>query len=186
MVCSRYRPRQPRASPVWQVLHDHWEAFRRRPPARAAHRPGRRRSSHEPPPATSAPDHADTVVQAFLRCGDLHAGFTHLHCPECGHDFLLAFTCKQRGLCPSCHQRRTLEEAAFIADTVCQPVPHRHLVFTVPRLIRTLFREHRELLGELAHAAHEALTAWLRERAGCPDGQPGLVVAVQTFGDFLF
>ena len=23
MVCVRYRPRQPRASPVWQVLHDH-------------------------------------------------------------------------------------------------------------------------------------------------------------------
>jgi hypothetical protein len=23
MVCVRYRPRQPRASPVWQILHDH-------------------------------------------------------------------------------------------------------------------------------------------------------------------
>ena len=23
MVCVRYRPRQPRTSPVWQVLHDH-------------------------------------------------------------------------------------------------------------------------------------------------------------------
>ena len=22
MVCRRYRPRQPRASPVWQILHD--------------------------------------------------------------------------------------------------------------------------------------------------------------------
>jgi hypothetical protein len=29
------------------------------------------------------------------------------------------------------------------------------------------------------------LTLWLRERAACPNGQPGLVVAVQTFGDYL-
>jgi hypothetical protein len=27
MVCRRYRPRQPRASPVWQVSELHWPAF---------------------------------------------------------------------------------------------------------------------------------------------------------------
>lgn len=27
MVCRRYRPRQPRASPVWQVLKQHWPAY---------------------------------------------------------------------------------------------------------------------------------------------------------------
>ena len=42
------------------------------------------------------------------------------------------------------------------------------------------------LLDELYHAAHSAIAAWLRHRTGQPDGQPGLVVAVQTFGDFLF
>ncbi len=30
------------------------------------------------------------------------------------------------------------------------------------------------------------ITAWLRDRTGCATGHPGLVVAVQTFGDFLF
>ena len=57
MVCIRYRARQPRASPVWQVLHDH-----------AAKLP----SLH--PEAAAA-------ITAFLDCGDLHAGFTRFHRP---------------------------------------------------------------------------------------------------------
>lgn len=162
MVCTRYRPRQPRASPVWQVLHDHADKVPGLPPEAAA------------------------AIEAFLECGDLHAGFTRLHCPDCGHEYLLAFSCKQRGLCATCHQRRTLIEGAFIADTVCAAVAHRHLVLTVPRLIRTLFLRDRSLLDDLYHAAHFAITAWLRHRTDCPTGQPGLVVAVQTFGDFLF
>jgi hypothetical protein len=158
MVCVRYRPRQPRASPVWQVLHDH-----------AARLPG-----------LSA--NAAGAIDAFLECGDLHAGFTRLHCPDCGHEFLLAFSCKQRGLCAACHQRRTLIEGAFIADEICAPVPHRHLVLTIPRLIRNTFKFDRALLGDLHHAAHSAISTWLRQRTGQPEGQPGLVVAVQTLG----
>jgi len=162
MVCTRYRPRQPRASPVWQVLHDHADKLPFLHPE------------------------ATTAIAEFLECGDLHAGFTRLHCPDCGHEYLLAFSCKQRGLCASCHQRRTLTEAAFIADDLCAAVPHRHVVLTVPRLIRNTFKFNRALLDDLYHAAHSAIAAWLRHRTGQPDGQPGLVVAVQTFGDFLF
>ena len=69
---------------------------------------------------------------------------------------------------------------------ICAAVPHRHLVLTIPRLIRHTFKSDRALLDELYQAAHSAITAWLRDRTGQPTGQPGLVVAVQTFGDFLF
>jgi hypothetical protein len=47
------------------------------------------------------------------------------------------------------HQRRTLVEGAFIADEICSPVPHRHLVLTIPRPIRNTFKFDRALLGEL-------------------------------------
>ncbi len=163
MVCRRYRPRQPRANPLWQLFRAHWPAL------------------------SSAPRWASygATVASFLRCGDLQAGFVRFQCPDCDHEFLLAFTCKQRGLCASCHQRRTLIESAFIADTVCAPVPHRHIVLTVPRLLRPLFFRNRSLLSELYLAAHSALTAWLRHRTQDSVGQPGLVIAVQTFGDFL-
>lgn len=173
MVCRRYRPRQPRASPVWQVFKQHWPAYLIRQEVGSS-------AKHGPLAA-----HIPAAVAAFLRCGDLHAGFTRLRCPDCRHEYLLAFTCKQRGLCAACHQRRMLTEAAFIADEVCATVPHRHLVLTVPRLLRGHFAGKPALLGELALAARDAITAWLRDRTGCPTGQPGLVMVVQTFGDFL-
>ena len=77
------------------------------------------------------PERVESSVLAFLRCRDFHTGFTRLRCRDCGHELLLPLTCKQRGLCASCHQRPALDEATFIADTVCARVPHRHLVFTV-------------------------------------------------------
>lgn len=43
---------------------------------------------------------------AFLDCGSLTRGFLRLRCGECGHDKLLAFSCKRRGFCPSCGARR--------------------------------------------------------------------------------
>jgi len=49
------------------------------------------------------------VVDAFehyLACGDVAAGFLRCHCEGCGHDVLVAFSCKHRGLCPSCGTRR--------------------------------------------------------------------------------
>ncbi len=34
---------------------------------------------------------------AFLGCGILAHGFLRLRCGECGHDELVAFSCKRRG-----------------------------------------------------------------------------------------
>ena len=35
------------------------------------------------------------------------------------HDFFVAFSCKGRGVCPSCNTRRMAETAAHLADHVC-------------------------------------------------------------------
>ena len=34
---------------------------------------------------------------AFLGCGILAHGFLRLRCDDCGHDKLVAFSCKRRG-----------------------------------------------------------------------------------------
>jgi ribosomal protein S27E len=74
------------------------------------------------------------VARRFLRCGDLHFGFARIRCPDCRHEMFVAFSCQQRCLCPSCHQKRTLLAAETIADTICAAVPHRQLVFTNPKI----------------------------------------------------
>ena len=49
------------------------------------------------------------VIYRYLDCGILHNGFARVKCSDCGHEFLLAFSCKRRHFCPSCHQKRVVE-----------------------------------------------------------------------------
>jgi hypothetical protein len=37
--------------------------------------------------------------------------FLRLRCGDCGHDKLVAFSCKRRGFCPSCGARRMAQTA---------------------------------------------------------------------------
>ena len=173
LIPSIYRPRRPRASPLWQIVHVAWDEF-------IAHYESRHRKTH-------GPLRRDTVavVDQFYRCGDLAAGFTRLQCPDCGHEKLLAFTCKSRHFCPSCHQRRVRALGDWIAHDVCFEVPHRQFVFTMPRPLRGIFRKRRKLLDHLFRVSIECLRDWMRTRLDLPDGQLAAVAAAQTFGDYL-
>jgi ribosomal protein S27E len=62
---------------------------------------------------------------AFLECGIMAHGFLRLRCAECGHDKLLASSCKRRGFCPSCGARRMSQTAAHLVDQVIPHVPVR-------------------------------------------------------------
>ncbi len=44
----------------------------------------------------------EQVVEKFLDCGNPLGGFARIRCLQCGHERLLAFSCKGRGFCPSC------------------------------------------------------------------------------------
>lgn len=61
-------------------------------------------------------------------------------------------------------------------------VAHRHVVLTIPRLLRPLFRRRRDLLGELTRARTEAVKQLLRHASGEADARPGIVVSVATAG----
>jgi hypothetical protein len=63
-------------------------------------------------------------------------------------------------------------------------VSHRHVVFTIPRLLRPLFRRRRELLIELAHAAAAAIFTLMQESLG-GGVQPGLVARLASAGDLV-
>lgn len=45
----------------------------------------------------------------FLQCGRLEHSFLRVHCDDCHHEKLLAFSCKRRGFCPSCGVRRMVD-----------------------------------------------------------------------------
>ena len=123
-----------------------------------------------------------TSVNAYLDCGRLHGGFARIRCPTCHAEHLLAFSCRVRGLCPSCQAKRSALFAEWLVEEVLLPVPHRHVVFTIPKALRGLIERERRLHGLMALAAWEVLRDALREAAVEPEGVPGMVVSLQTFG----
>ncbi|MGY8659295.1 MAG: IS91 family transposase, partial [Verrucomicrobiales bacterium] len=172
-MSSVYQPRHPRASPLWQIIHHGWDDFLAR------------YEKHHRKSLGPLPSSAVATVQSFLRCGDLASGFTRLQCTDCGHERLLAFTCKGRHFCPSCHQRRVRSTSDWIATAVCHEVPHRQFVFTIPRVLRGIFRKRRRLLTLLFHTATNTLQDAFRTRLNLPQGRIGAIAAVHTFGDYL-
>lgn len=158
-----YRPRNPRASPLYQCADRHLAELRSE---------GRLRRLLE-----------ERVIERFLKCGDPHHGFARVYCPRCRCDYLLAFSCKARYFCPSCHQKRVLAYGDWVEQNVLARVPHRQYVFTVPRILRPFFARRRRLLGKLCQIV-ERLLAQAYAGAGA-GSRPGLILFVQTFGDLL-
>ena len=76
------------------------------------------------------------AVERYVDCGQLANGFVRVRCTSCGDDRLVAFSCKVRGLCPSCDGKRMTEEAAHLVDAVLPIVPYRQWVFTFPFWLR--------------------------------------------------
>jgi hypothetical protein len=73
---------------------------------------------------------------------------------------------------------------AELQKEVLASVPHRHVVLTMPRQLRGIFRRRRELLLDLSQCSAEALSEYLRREVGV-DTRPGIVVSVSSAGDLL-
>lgn len=128
----------------------------------------------------------DGVVMRFLDCGRFESGLARVQCRVCRAEFIIACSCKGRGLCPSCGAKRAAAFAAFLRDEVLEPVCHAMWTFSSPKMIRPYFMFHRELLGKLCHAAYETVADLMAAAVGEVEGfSTGMVAAVQTAGDSL-
>lgn len=56
---------------------------------------------------------------------------------------------------------------------------------TIPKRLRISFRFERRLLGELCRAAARTVITVYRAAGARPDAVPGLVGAIQTFGQLI-
>ncbi|MGI6299801.1 MAG: transposase zinc-binding domain-containing protein [Verrucomicrobiota bacterium] len=110
MVEQVYRPRRPNASPLWQCLFGHFDAFLELYEEQYQPRYGFLRPI------------IPEVVNKFLDCGDLEHGFARVRCDDCKHEYLLAFSCKGRWFCPCCHQKKVQIFGALLSEAVLFPV----------------------------------------------------------------
>ncbi len=122
------------------------------------------------------------VVEKYLDCGNPRCGFARIRCPCCRAEHLLMFSCKTRGFCPSCHAKRLEEWGEWVRETLLLDVPHRQVVFVIPKMLRVFFKFKRRLLGDLCRCAERTLLFYLEAAAGTAL-EPGIVAVIQTFGD---
>ena len=98
---------------------------------------------------------------------------------------MVAFRCKGRGFCPSCHARRMAEWSLWLDERLLAPVPHRQVVLTLPKRLRAYFLHDRRRLGLLSQVAARTLRDYVQAAIGEYDAVPGVIACVQTFGSHL-
>ena len=109
---------------------------------------------------------------------------------DCGHDRLLAFSCKGRGACPSCNAWRMAEVAAHLTDEVIPHLPVRQWVLSVPKRLRPFLHQTPEVASAVLGIFLRALRSELRDASpGAPDAvrdaKLGAISFPQRFGSSL-
>ena len=165
-----YRPRHPEQTVLYRVLFHYFDRFLAEYESRFEKEYGFLRPIIK------------EVVERYLDCGNPRCGFARIRCPDCGEERLLMFSCRTRGFCPSCHAKRLEEWGEWMREELLLDLPHRHVVFTVPRMLRIFFKYNRRLLGELCRLALRSLTRYF-EVLTSSELRPGVIAAIQTFGD---
>jgi hypothetical protein len=172
-LAPAYAPRRPTETALYGIVRDNLETFL-----------SWARETYAKP----LPRYVEQELRAYLRCGVFAHGFVHCRCDDCGHDILVAFSCKQRGACPSCAGRRMANTAAHLVDRVLPDVPVRQYVLSLPFELRALAAFKPEVLRAMARLFVESIFGLYRTRArrdGLTGGECGAVTFVQRFGGSL-
>jgi hypothetical protein len=121
------------------------------------------------------------ALDEYLNCGVLEHGAARVYCDNCKHSFLVAFSCKRRGICPACGAKRAVKFAEHLYGQVLEKVSNRHIIFTLPKRIRPYFKYDRSLNDILFKAAWGSVA----EVLGNDNGVPAAVLTIQTAGEAL-
>jgi hypothetical protein len=141
MVDQVYRARKPKASPLWQCLSRHFDAF-------LAGYEGR----YQPRYGFLRPIIPE-VVNKFLDCGDLQHGFARVRCDHC--------------------------------KSGCRPETAGAEKHHAKQVLVFLWSAASSLQSALCRLARECLVEYMRATLGLPDGLPGIVMAIHTFGEYM-
>lgn len=140
------------------------------------------------PEGGGLPRYVERELAAYLRCGILAHGFTRVRCQTCHDEVVVAFSCKRRGICPSCTARRMADTAAHLVDRVLPRAPYRQWVFTVPKPLRLVLARDPAWTSWVGNLVVRAIGAWQRRVArkrGLRTPLTGAVTFVQRFGGLV-
>jgi hypothetical protein len=122
-----YNPRHPEQTLLYRTVAEHFETWLELVSCGQFDGQG---DLHTPSP------YVELAFRKYLECGIFAYGFARARCEDCGHDYFVAFSCKGRGVCPSCNTRRMAETAAHLVDHVFPRLAVRQWVLSVPKRLR--------------------------------------------------
>ncbi|MCY1014515.1 transposase zinc-binding domain-containing protein [Pyxidicoccus sp. MSG2] len=106
-------------------------------------------------------------------------GFARVRCESCKDELLVAFSCKGRGVCPSCNAKRAHVTAVHLVERVVLPhVPYRQWTLSFAHRVRWVLQGRGTTLGRPhplpAHGVRPAvpLDSWAPFAPSGPCGQP--------------
>ncbi len=106
-----YLHHRPETTLFYQVIEEYWPEFQTE---LALH-------------GKNLPAFVIKEFDEYLKCRRLEHGFLRVQCESCHDEKLVAFSCKRRGLCPSCGARHMADSATLLVDEVLPHQPMRQL-----------------------------------------------------------
>jgi len=145
------------------------------------------------------PGYVEKAIRKYLECGpstssgqaEFVHGFARARCDDCGDDYLVAFSCKGRGICPSCNTRRMAEAAAHLCDHVFPRLPVRQWVLSVPKRLRYYLQRDKGALNAALRIFLRVVRTSLQTHCpGAANADPvslhlGAVAFIHRFGSSL-
>jgi len=140
----------------------------------------------------NTPKYIIKSFENYLKCGIPAHGVTRMTCDDCGTVFALPFSCKTRGICPSCHARRAAELAATMVDDLIPHNPVRQFVVNFPYPLRLWIASNKDYLARVCAIVCSIVQEFILSRASHqsektrePNIKTGLLCFVQKFGSSL-
>jgi hypothetical protein len=135
------------------------------------------------------PNYVKEEFESYLECGILAYGFLRLKCKDCGKEKLLGFSCKKRGICPSCGGRRMSETSAHLVNNTIPRVKVRQWVLSVPFSLRYQMSSNPSLQSSLLRIVLRVITGFYKKRIKLdykvPYSKTGAVTLIQRFGSSI-
>ena len=167
---ATYRPRASQDTALHRLVREHLATF-------VAHT--------EAAYAAPLPRYVIDAFERYVACGDFSRGFIRCHCDACAHDVLVPFSCKGRGVCPSCCARRMCNEAASITDRVLPNAPLRQWVLSLPFERRGLAATKPDVLTAFGRIFAEEIARATKRLADVAGSETGAISFPQRFGGSL-
>ena len=119
-----YSRREPEKTALFQVIQQHLLTFEQQWTDKS--------DGH------TLPSFVTDELHDFLGCGILARGLAQLFCPTCHERYVVGWSCKGRGFCPSCGGRRMNASALNVGFACSEATLRRKIVADVQKTLENM------------------------------------------------